>query len=159
MKNKKRSFTVPIIEGDAIIHLKSDKTVALVFAEDGDTIAREMAWPDHEVYKTAVQFALMIDSYFKNGEGLDSLILHSPTGNIAAELLGKDLLQISLAGVGEIGELEVDNVTTDGAKAFEKMLNDTAEQEGKDIYSGEIPDNVLDLTEKLKKSKEDNEKE
>ena len=148
MKNKKRSFTVPIIEGDAIIHLKSDKTVALVFAEDGDTIAREMAWPDHEVYKTAVQFALMIDSYFKNGEGLDSLILHSPTGNIAAELLGKDLLQISLAGVGDLGEIEVDNVAD----------NDTAEQEGKDIYSGEIPDNVLDLTEKLK-NKEDNEKE
>ena len=148
MKNKKRSFTVPIIEGDAIIHLKSDKTVALVFAEDGDTIAREMAWPDHEVYKTAVQFALMIDSYFKNGEGLDSLILHSPTGNIAAELLGKDLLQISLAGVGDLGELEVDNAAD----------NDTAEQEGKDIYSGEIPDNVLDLTEKLK-NKEDNEKE
>ena len=148
MKNK-RKFTVPIIEGDAIIHIKSDKTVSLVFAEDGDTIAREMSWPDHEVYKTAVQFALMIDSYFKNGEGLDSIILHSPTGNIAAELLGKELLQISLAGVGDLGEIEVDNVAD----------NDTAEQEGKDIYSGEIPDNVLDLTEKLKKSKEDNEKE
>tara|TARA_B100001750_G_scaffold173651_1_gene141850 strand:- start:160 stop:606 length:447 start_codon:yes stop_codon:yes gene_type:complete len=148
MKNKRR-FTVPIIEGDAIIHIKSDKTVSLVFAEDGDTIAREMSWPDHEVYKTAVQFALMIDSYFKNGEGLDSIILHSPTGNIAAELLGKELLQISLAGVGDLGELEVDNAADD----------DTAEQEGKDIYSGKTPDNVLDLTEKLKKSKEDNEKE
>ena len=148
MKNKRR-FTVPIIEGDAIIHIKSDKTVSLVFAEDGDTIAREMSWPDHEVYKTAVQFALMIDSYFKNGEGLDSIILHSPTGNIAAELLGKELLQISLAGVGDLGELEVDNVADD----------DTAEQEGKDIYSGKTPDNVLVLTEKLKKSKEDNEKE
>ena len=147
MKNKRR-FTVPIIEGDAIIHIKSDKTVSLVFAEDGDTIAREMSWPDHEVYKTAVQFALMIDSYFKNGEGLDSIILHSPTGNIAAELLGKELLQISLAGVGDLGELEVDNAADD----------DTAEQEGKDIYSGKTPDNVLDLTEKLK-NKEDNEKE
>ena len=147
MKNK-RKFTVPIIEGDAIIHIKSDKTVSLVFAEDGDTIAREMSWPDHEVYKTAVQFALMIDSYFKNGEGLDSIILHSPTGNIAAELLGKELLQISLAGVGDLGELEVDNAADD----------DTAEQEGKDIYSGKTPDNVLDLTEKLK-NKEDNEKE
>ena len=126
-----------------------DRTVSLVFAEDGDTIAREMSWPDHEVYKTAVQFALMIDSYFKNGEGLDSIILHSPTGNIAAELLGKELLQISLAGVGDLGELEVDNAADD----------DTAEQEGKDIYSGKTPDNVLDLTEKLKKSKEDNEKE
>ena len=83
-----------------------------------------MAWPDHEVYKTAVQFALMIDSYFKNSEGLDNLIMNSPTGNIAAELLGKDLLQISLAGVGDLGEIEVNNVADE---------NDTAEQEGKDI--------------------------
>ena len=149
MKNKKRSFKVDIIEGDAIIHLKFDKTVSIVFAEDGDTINREMSWPDHEIYKTAVQFALMIDSYFKNGDGLDSLILNSPTGNIAAELLGKDLLQISLAGVGDLGELVVDNAA-----------DDTAEQEGKDIYSGKVPDNVLDLTQKLKlKNKEDNEKE
>jgi hypothetical protein len=149
MKNKKRSFKIDIIEGDAIIHLKFDKTVSIVFAEDGDTINREMSWPDHEIYKTAVQFALMIDSYFKNGDGLDSLILNSPTGNIAAELLGKDLLQISLAGVGDLGELVVDNAA-----------DDTAEQEGKDIYSGKVPDNVLDLTQKLKlKNKEDNEKE
>ena len=146
MKDKKRTFKVNIVEGDAIIHIKFDQTVSLVFAEDGDTITREMSWPDHEIYKTAVQFGLMIDSYFKNGEGLDSLILNSPTGNIAAELLGKELLQISLAGVGDLGEIEVDNAA------------DTAEQEGKDIYSGKVPDNVLDLTEKLK-NKEDNEKE
>ena len=90
----------------------------------------------------------MIDSYFKNGDGLDNLIMSSPTGNIAAELLGKDLLQISLAGAGDIGELEVDSSVED----------DTSEQEGKEIYSGKIPDNVLDLTKKLK-SKEDNETE
>ena len=148
MKEKK-IFNVEIEEGDAIIRLRHNKVVQLVFAEDGDTIVREMAWPDHEVYKTAVQFALMIDSYFKNSEGLDNLILNSPTGNIAAELLGKDLLQISLAGVGDLGEVEVNNVADE---------NDTAEQEGKDIYSGKVPDNVLDLTEKLK-NKEDNEKE
>ena len=76
MKEKK-IFNIDIEEGDAMIHLKNDKTVSLIFAEDGDTIVREMAWPDHEVYKTAVQFALMIDSYFKNGEGLDNLIMHS----------------------------------------------------------------------------------
>ena len=146
MKEKK-IFNVAIEEGDAIIRLRHNKVVQLVFAEDGDTIIREMAWPDHEVYKTAVQFALMIDSYFKNGEGLDNLIMNSPTGNIAAELLGKDLLQISLAGVGELGEIEVDNIADE---------NDTAEQEGKDIYSGKIKDNILDLTEKLK-NKDDNE--
>ena len=141
---KRKKFKVEILEGDAIIRLRQDKTVDLIFAEDGNTIVREMAWPDHEVYKAAVQFALMIDRFFKNEEGLDNIILHSPTGNIAAELMGKDLLQISLSGAGPVGELVPDN-------------NDTAEQEGKDIYSGKTPDNVLDLTEKLK-NKEDNEK-
>ena len=147
MKEKK-IFNVDIEEGDAIIRLRHNKVVQLVFAEDGDTIVREMAWPDHEVYKTAVQFALMIDSYFKNSEGLDNLILNSPTGNIAAELLGKNLLEISLAGVGDVGEIEVNNIADE---------NDTAEQEGKDIYSGKIKDNILDLTNKLK-NKEDNDK-
>jgi hypothetical protein len=145
MKEKK-IFNVEIEEGDAIIRLRNNKVVQLVFAEDGDTIVREMAWPDHEVYKTAVQFALMIDSYFKNAEGLDNLILNSPTGNIAAEMIGKDLLQISLAGVGDLGEIEVDNVAD---------KNDTAEQEGKDIYSGKLKDNILDLTEKLKNKEDD----
>ena len=148
MKEKK-IFNVEIEEGDAIIRLRHNKVVQLVFAEDGDTIVREMAWPDHEVYKTAVQFALMIDSYFKNSEGLDNLIMNSPTGNIAAELLGKDLLQISLAGVGDLGEIEVDNVADE---------NDTAEQEGKDIYSGKIKDNILDLTNKLKNKEDDDKK-
>ena len=148
MKEKK-IFNVEIEEGDAIIRLRHNKVVQLVFAEDGDTIIREMAWPDHEVYKTAVQFALMIDSYFKNSEGLDNLILNSPTGNIAAELLGKDLLQISLAGVGDLGEIEVDNVADE---------NDTAEQEGKDIYRGKIKDNILDLTNKLKNKEENDDK-
>ncbi len=145
MKEKK-IFNIDIEEGDAMIHLKNDKTVTLIFAEDGDTIVREMAWPDHEVYKTAVQFALMIDSYFENSEGLDNLIMHSPTGNIAAELMGKDLLQISLAGVGgiEVGEID--------------KTNDTAEQEGKDIYSGKIKDNILDLTNKLKNKEDDDKK-
>ena len=148
MKEKK-IFNVDIEEGDAIIRLRNNKVVQLIFAEDGDTIIREMAWPDHEVYKTAVQFALMIDSYFKNAEGLDNLILNSPTGNIAAELLGKDLLQISLAGVGDLGEIEVNNVTD---------KNDTAEQEGKDIYSGKLKDNILDLTNKLKNKEDDDKK-
>ena len=148
MKEKK-IFNVAIEEGDAIIRLRHNKVVQLVFAEDGDTIVREMAWPDHEVYKTAVQLALMIDSYFKNSEGLDNLILNSPTGNIAAELLGKNLLEISLAGVGDLGEIEVNNVADE---------NDTAEQEGKDIYSGKIKDNILDLTNKLKNKEDDDKK-
>jgi len=142
---KPKTFTIDITEGDAVIHIKKEKTVSLVFAEDGNTIVREMSWPDHEVYKAAVQFALMIDSYFKNSDGLDNLILHSPTGNIAAELMGKDLLSIDL-------------IAADASGIDFPDIEDTTEQEGKDIYSGKTPDNVLDLTKKLK-SKEDNEKE
>ena len=148
MKEKK-IFNVDIEEGDAIIRLRSNKIVQLIFAEDGDTIVREMAWPDHEVYKTAVQFALMIDSYFKNAEGLDNLILNSPTGNIAAELLGKDLLQISLAGVADVGEIEVNNIAD---------KSDTVKQEGKDVSSGKLKDNILDLTNKLKNKEDDDKK-
>ena len=148
MKEKK-IFNVDIEEGDAIIRLRSNKIVQLIFAEDGDTIIREMAWPDHEVYKTAVQFALMIDSYFKNAEGLDNLILNSPTGNIAAELLGKDLLQISLAGVADVGEIEVNNIAD---------KSDTVKQEGKDVSSGKLKDNILDLTNKLKNKEDDDKK-
>ena len=33
---------------------------------------------------------------------------------------------------------------------------DTAEQEGKDIYSGKSPDNVLDLTSRLNKDNNEN---
>ena len=64
-------------------------------------------------------------------------------------MIGKDLLQISLAGVGDLGEIEVDNVAD---------KNDTAEQEGKDIYSGKLKDNILDLTTKLKNKEDDDKK-
>ena len=131
MKEKK-IFNVDIEEGDAIIRLRNNKVVQLIFAEDGDTIVREMAWPDHEVYKTAVQFALMIDSYLKNGEGLDSIIMNSPTGNIAKELVGKDLLTINLTAAGEI--VEVDS------------HKDPVEF---------IPDNVIDATDKFKRKEDD----
>ena len=146
---KKKTFQITANEGDVFIRLKSNKLVQLIFAEDDETILREKEWDEQEVYKTAVQFALMIDSYFKNAEGLDNLIMSSPSGNIAAELIGKDLLQISLAGVGDLGEIEVDNVADE---------NDTAEQEGKDIYSGKIKDNILDLTNKLKNKEDDDKK-
>ena len=149
MKKKRKNFNTIMSEGDAVIRIRENKTVELVFAEDTETVIREMAWPEHEVYKTAVQFALMIDSYFKNAEGLDNLILNSPTGNIAAELLGKDLLQISLAGVADVGEIEVNNIAD---------KSDTVKQEGKDVSSGKLKDNILDLTNKLKNKEDDDKK-
>ena len=107
-----KTFTIEIKEGEAMIRIGVDQKVQLIFAEDGTSIVKAMSWPDHYVYKTAVQFALMIDSYFKNGEGLDSIILNSPTGNIASELVGKDLLTIDLTTAGEIHDedfhMEVD---------------------------------------------------
>ena len=77
----------------------------------------------------------MIDSFFKNGEGLDNLVLNSPTGNIAAELLTKELLPITLAGIGILPEQEEDEV------------NDTPREKHKN--------NILDLTNKLKSKKEE----
>ena len=92
---KKKKFQVKITEGDAIIVLKSNRVVQLIFAEDEETIIREQEFHEQEVYKTAVQFALMIDTFLKNGEGLDNVIMHSDTGSIVAELLGsKDMLSI-----------------------------------------------------------------
>ena len=136
---KKKNFQVKIQEGDAIIVLKSNRVVELIFAEDDETILREQESYEQEVYKTAVQFALMIDTFLKNGEGLDNVIMHSDTGSIVAELLGsKDMLSITLAGLDEDGfdverEITVDDFT------------------GKE----DLKDNVVDATKRFIK-KEDN---
>lgn len=132
---KRKIFNIELVEGDALIRLRSDKIVELIFAEDIESLDREMSWPDHEVYKMAVQFALMIDSFFKNGEGLDNLVLNSETGNLASELLTKELLPITLAGIGILPEQEEDEV------------NDTPREKHKN--------NILDLTNKLKSKKEE----
>ena len=132
--------------GDAFIRITADKEVQLIFGEDDLSLIREVTWDGHEVYKCAVQFSLMIDSYLRNSKALDDLILTSDTGSIPAELIGKDLLPIMLAGAG-LEEFEVSNTADE----------DTTEQEGKDIYSGKVSDNVLDLTEKLKNKEKDNE--
>ena len=98
IKNKK-TFHIKINEGDAIIRLRSDKTIDLLFGEDDETILRETDWPEQEIYKTAVQFALMIDTFFKNGEGLDNLMMHSATGSIAAELSDENIaIKLGFAG-------------------------------------------------------------
>ena len=137
---KIKTFDFTINEGDAVIRLKSDKTIQLIFAEDEETILREQEWHEQEVYKTAVQFALMLDTFFKNGEGLDNLIMHSPTGSIASELLGKDLLSIELStGNKTLGE-ELE-------EELEDRLNETQEELNKD--------NVVDATNRFKKEDND----
>jgi hypothetical protein len=148
MRNKremmKKKFDYKCNIGDAIIRIKESGQVELCLCEDEDTINRDMNWPDQENYKTAVQFALMIDSFIRNGEALDELILSSPNGNIASGLLSSDGMigSIALTGLGDI----MDSLPEE----------DTAEQEGKDIYSGKISDNVLDLTSRLNKDNNEN---
>ena len=133
MKEKK-IFNVDIEEGDAIIRLRNNKVVQLIFAEDDITMLREQEWDEQEVYKTAVQFALMIDTFFKNGEGLDNIIMHSPTGSIVAELLGKeDMLSITLA-----------SADTDGQ--YEEELLDRLEEVKEDLK-----DNVIDASTRFTK--------
>ena len=82
----------------------------------------------------------MIDTFLKNGEGLDNLIMHSATGSIAAELLGKEMLSITLAGVGVLAD-DADS------EASEEELEIELEED--------LKDNVVDASNRFKK-KDDN---
>ena len=97
--------------GDAFIRITADKDVQLIFGEDDESLVREVSWDTHEIYKCAVQFSLMIDSYLRNAKALDDLIVTSPTGSIPAELIGKDLLPILLSGAG-LDKFEVEKQET-----------------------------------------------
>ena len=99
-------FSIPGDVGDAFIRITKDAEVQLIFGEDDLSITREMEWEDHEIYKTAVQFSLMIDSFLRNNKALDDVVLNSTTGSIPAELIGKDLLPRYLAGAGVENFLE-----------------------------------------------------
>ena len=140
----KKTFKYEVESGDAIIRIRESGDIELCLCEDEETINRTMTWPDQENYKIAVQFALMIDSFIRNGDALDDIILASPTGNIASDLLTQEtnIGSINLTGIGAIMDSLPDE--------------DTAEQEGKDIYSGKSPDNVLDLTSRLNKDNNEN---
>ena len=138
---KKKIFQIKINEGDAVIRLKSNKMVELLFGEDEETIIRSVEFSEQEVYKTAVQFALMIDTFFKNGEGLDNLMVHSPTGSIAAELLDENIA-----------------VKLGFAESPFDPLNDKDEEELSDRLDemqDELKDNVVDATTRFKKKDDD----
>ena len=144
---KKKTVNYPVETGDAIIVIKEDGRIELCFGEED--LEFPMTWPDQENYKTAVQFALMLDSFIKNGDALDEIILTSPTGNLPGDLLREsEIGNVEISGIGEITRVEevVNSLP-------EEASEDTGESEGKEIYSGK----VLDITEKLKlKNKEDN---
>ena len=144
---KKKTVNYPVETGDAIIVIKEDGRIELCFGEED--LEFPMTWPDQENYKTAVQFALMLDSFIKNGDALDEIILTSPTGNLPGDLLRDSSIgTVEISGIGEItGVEEVVNSLP------EEASEDTGESEGKEIYSGK----VIDIKEKLKlKNKEDN---
>ena len=139
---KRKTFQIKINEGDAVIKLNSNKMVELLFGEDEETIIRSVEFPEQEVYKIAVQFALMIDTFFKNGEGLDNLMMHSATGSIAAELSDENIaIKLGFAG-----------------KPL-KPSNDKDEEELSnrlDEMQGELKDNIIDATTRFKRE-DDNE--
>lgn len=85
------SFLVHGNIGDVFIKITNESEVQLIFGEDDESIYREVDWDTHEIYKTAVQFALMLDSHIRNAKALDSLIVDSTTGSIPAELLNSDM--------------------------------------------------------------------
>ena len=127
------SFDIEGDIGDVFIRLTNKGEVQLIFGEDDETIFREVEWETHEIYKTAVQFALMLDSHIRNAKALDNLIVNSTTGSIPAELLNSDLgLPISLTG---IGDYEVQDLTKE-----EPVEENTT--------SSDKPDNVLQFKRK-----------
>lgn len=146
-KKMTKTFKIKIKEGDAIIKLGSNKVVELIFGEDDETMVRETEWHEQEVYKASVQFALMIDTYFRNGEGLDDIIMHSNSGSIPAELLGKELLSISLAGADTSEE---DNITEE--ELLQKLSDiKTAKKNVKATTKDDVKDNVVDAATRFKK--------
>tara|TARA_B100000902_G_C27284139_1_gene903471 strand:+ start:321 stop:737 length:417 start_codon:yes stop_codon:yes gene_type:complete len=108
--------------GDVFIRITKDREVQLIFGEDEDSIYREVDWEGHEVYKAATNFALMLDSYLRNSKALDDLITTSATGSIPAELIGRDLLPIMLAGAG------LEEFQQEEEKDVEQMIEDLTDK-------------------------------
>jgi len=127
-------FTIKGKVGDAFIRITADKEVQLIFGENEDSLIREVSWEGHEVYKCAVQFSLMIDSYLRNAKALDDLIVSSATGSIPAELIGKDLLPIMLAGAGlEEFDFELEeSIETNTEESKEKYKDNVIQFKQKD---------------------------
>ncbi len=147
---KKKIFQIKINEGDAVIRLKSNKMVELLFGEDEETIIRSVEFSEQEVYKTAVQFALMIDTFLKNGEGLNNIIMHSATGSIAAELTDENIaIKLGFA-TSPFEPLEV-NFEEDFSDISGKVLSERLDE-----MQVELKDNVIDASTRFNK-REDNE--
>jgi|TARA_B110000495_G_scaffold198926_1_gene211495 predicted metalloprotease with PDZ domain len=140
-------YKIDGVVGDTFIKITHEGEVEIIFGETENTISDEISWEGQQYYKTAVQFALMIDSHIRNSHALDDLITNSTTGSIPYELLNNPLipLRVSCGGIEDY-----DN--------FEAML---AEEELEDPEEEKIPmglqkkeiDNVIQF--KPRKNNED----
>ena len=133
------SFLVHGNIGDVFIKITNESEVQLIFGEDDESIYREVDWETHEIYKTAVQFALMLDSHIRNAKALDSLIVDSTTGSIPAELLNSDM------GL----PITVSTVMPEDFDINDLSINDLKEEESvKDNNTDLVKDNVIQFKRK-----------
>jgi hypothetical protein len=133
------SFLVHGNIGDVFIKITNESEVQLIFGEDDESIYREVDWDTHEIYKTAVQFALMLDSHIRNAKALDSLIVDSTTGSIPAELLNSDM------GL----PITVSTVMPEDFDINDLSINDLKEEESvKDNNTDLVKDNVIQFKRK-----------
>ncbi|MDB4403083.1 hypothetical protein N9159_00420 [bacterium] len=137
-------FTIDGVVGDTFIKIGHTGEVELIFGETEVSITDDVSWEGQTNYKTAVQFALMIDSHIRNGEALDDLVTNSTTGSIPYELLNNPLipLKVSCGGMEDYNfDIQVD------------------EEEEEDLYRDKVPmglekiDNVIQF--KPRKNNED----
>ena len=140
----KKIYPINVREGDVVIRITPEQKIQIIFAEDNESMIRDLSWDEHLIYKTAVQFGLMMDSYLKNNSVLDNIITESDTHSIPAELGGKNILQIQIAGK-EDAEVECDTPAgINGDLEFNVELSN-------------IEGNVIDASNKFNNKRNDDE--
>ena len=143
-KKNKNVYKISLQEGDVVIRITPEQKIQIIFAEDNESLTRDLSWDEHLIYKTAVQFVLMIDSFLKNNGILDTIVTESDSGSIPVELVGKNILQIQMASEQNV---EVQCDTPDGING--------------DLESDEDPtineDNVIDASNKFNNKRSDDE--
>ena len=59
-KKNKNVYKISLQEGDVVIRITPEQKIQIIFAEDNESLTRDLSWDEHLIYKTAVQFGLMI---------------------------------------------------------------------------------------------------
>jgi len=144
-KEIRKVYPINVQEGDVVIRITPEQKIQIIFAEDNESMIRELSWDEHLIYKTAVQFGLMLDSFLKNNSVLDNIITESDTHSIPAELVGKNILQIQIAGKDADEEVLAD--TPAG-------INGGSES---NVELSNIEGNVIDASNKFNNKRNDDE--